>query len=326
MPDNLIPSPGLSLSGLRSPQSEMYSQIAIVGSGALGMLYGAQLALAGRDVRFLMRSDLPHVREHGIRLVANGATRTLRPAAAFATTEEIGAVDLVFVLLKTTSNGELARLLPPLLHARTVVVTLQNGLGNEEWLASLVGPERVVGGLCYLAANRTAPGEVTCNYPGTMTIAEVGSPASPRARAIADMFKLAGVDCTAADNLLSARWHKLIWNIAFNGLTIVAGGVTTDKILNSPTLTARARALMNEVAAAARALGYEMSEEFVRAQIDRTPALGPYRPSTLTDFLAGREIELEAIWGEPLRRGQAAGVAMPELARLYAELKQARAV
>ncbi|MDB6128310.1 MAG: 2-dehydropantoate 2-reductase [Verrucomicrobia bacterium] len=304
----------------------MFSKVAIVGSGALGMLYGAQLALAGRNVRFLMRSDLAQVREHGIRLVANGAVRTLMPVAAFGSTGEIGPVDLVFVLLKTTANHELARLLPPLLHARTVVVTLQNGLGNEEWIASLVGRERVVGGLCYIAANRTAPGEVTCNYPGTMTIAEVDGPSSPRTRAIAEMFRGAGVNCAAEDNLPSARWHKLVWNVAFNGLTVAAGGVTTDQIVSSPALTARARALMDEVAAAAGALGYPISGSFVKEQIDRTPGLGPYRPSTLVDFLAGREIELEAIWGEPLRRGQAAGVAMPELARLYAELKSAAAI
>jgi 2-dehydropantoate 2-reductase len=123
--------------------------------------------------------------------------------------------------------------------------------------------------------------------------------------------------------LARARWHKLVWNIPFNGLTVAMGGITTDKIVQSRELTTRARALMDEVARAARALGHPISDAFVAAQIDRTPGLGAYAPSTLVDFLAGREIELEAIWGEPLRRGQAAGVAMPELARLYGELKAA---
>ena len=301
----------------------MSSKIAIVGSGALGTFYGARLMLAGRDVRFLMRSDLAVVQKQGIRLIENGSSRTISPVAAFGSSSGIGPVDLVVVALKTTANAVLARILPPLLHERTIVLTLQNGLGNEEWIASLIGKERVVGGLCYIAVNRTAPGEVTCLYPGTMVIGEMDGPASDRARAIAAMFKDAGINSAAEDSLVGARWHKLVWNVAFNGLTVVSGGVTTDKIVGSPEHTARARALMNEIAAAARALGHEITDEFVEAQITRTPGLGPYQPSTLIDFLAGREIELEAIWGEPLRRGQAAGVAMPELTRLYSDLKQA---
>jgi 2-dehydropantoate 2-reductase len=301
----------------------MYSSIAIVGSGAIGTFYGARLALAGGSVRFLMRSDLVAVRAHGIRLIEGEGIRTLSPVAAFGTTEEIGPVDLVFITLKTTANGELARLLPPLLHARTFVVTLQNGLGNEERVAAITGPGRVMGGLCYIAANRTAPGEITCRYPGSMVLGELAGPALDRTRAVAALFTAAGIRCSTEDSLTQARWRKLVWNVAFNGLAVAGGGITTDRILASPALVARARALMDEVAGAARALGHEISESFIQEQITRTPAIGAYQPSTLVDFLAGRELELEAIWGEPLRRGQAAGVAMPELGRLYAELKKA---
>lgn len=300
-----------------------FKSIAIVGSGAIGTFYGARLALAGGQVRFLMRRDLAAVRAHGIRLIEGEGTRTLSPVAAFGTTEEIGPVDLVFITLKTTANPELARLLPPLLHAGTVVVTLQNGLGNEERVAAIVGAGRVMGGLCYIAANRTAPGEITCRYPGSIVLGELAGPALDRTRAVASRFAAAGVRCTTEDSLAQARWRKLVWNVAFNGLAVAGGGITTDRILASPALAARVRALMDEVAGAARALGHEIPESFIREQITRTPALGAYQPSTLVDFLAGRELELEAIWGEPLRRGQTAGVAMPELGRLYAELKKA---
>ena len=300
-----------------------FKAIAIVGSGAIGTFYGARLALAGGRVRFLMRSDLAAVRARGIRLIEGEGTRTLSPVAAFGTPEEIGPVDLVLVTLKTTANGELSRLLPPLLHANTVVVTLQNGLGNEEWIAAITGPGRVLGGLCYIAANRTAPGEITCRYPGSIVLGELAGPALERTRAVAALFTAAGVRCSTEDSPAQARWRTLVWNVPFNGLAVAAGGITTDRILASPDLTARARVLMDEVAGAARALGHEIPESFIQDQITRTPAIGAYQPSTLVDFLAGRELELEAIWGEPLRRGRAAGVAMPELARLYTELKQA---
>lgn len=307
---------------MSSPADTRIGKIAVVGTGAIGMYYGARLALAGDDVRFLMRRDREHARAHGLRIVGRDRTDALRPAAAYATAEEIGPVDVVLVALKTTANGELARLLPPLLHADSVVLTLQNGLGNEELLASLVGAERTLGGLCFVALNRTAPGEVTCYHPGSVTLGEFGRPAQARTRALAERFSRAGVRCTAVDDLAGARWRKLVWNIPFNGLSIAAGGLTTDRILADSGLAHEVRALMDEVAEAARRFGHDVPEKFIQGQIDVTPPMGPYAPSSLVDFRAGREVEVEPIWGEPLRRAQAAGLAMPRLALLHALLRQ----
>ncbi len=301
----------------------MFSRIAIVGAGAIGMYYGAKLAFVGADVSFLMRSDLATVRARGSLLLheKNGATE-LRPVAAFGSPEEIGPVDLVIVTLKTTANGELARLLPPLAGSHTVLLTLQNGLGSDEQLAALFGAERVMGGLAFIAATRTAPGEVTCYHPGSIALGEFGRPPAGRTRALAAQFEAAGVIVRVVENLFSARWHKLVWNIPFNGLAIAAGGITTDRICADPALAAEVRALMAEVQQAAGRLGFVIPGEFLRQQFDVTPPMGAYQPSSLVDFLAGREVEVEAIWGEPLRCAQAAGVSMPRLAALYMQLKK----
>src|SRR5262249_17536245 len=93
------------------------------------------------------------------------------------------------------------------------------------------------------------------------------------------------------------------------------------RILADPTLAKEVRALMDEVAGAARHFGFTVEEKFIQQQIDLTPPMGPYKPSSLVDFLAGREVEIEAIWGEPLRRAQAAGLPMPRLEQLYGQLR-----
>jgi 2-dehydropantoate 2-reductase len=302
--------------------SDLIEKIAIVGAGAIGGYYGARLALAGADVRFLMRSDLAAVQPHGLTLRERDGIRRLEQVAAFATTAEIGPVDVVLVALKTTANATLPKILPPLLGERTIVVTLQNGLGNEEFLASFAGADRILGGLCFIAVTREAPGElIGYHTPGAITLGEFGRPAAARTRALAELFRRAGVNCGAVDNLAEARWRKLVWNIPFNGLAIAAGGITTDRILADATLAAEVRALMDEVARAGRHFGYDVPENFLRSQIEVTPPMGPYKPSSLVDFLAGREVELEAIWGEPLRRAQAAGLAMPRLASLHERLR-----
>jgi 2-dehydropantoate 2-reductase len=258
----------------------------------------------------------------GLTLREKDATRRLERVAAFASTAEIGAVDLVIVALKTTSNAALPALLPPLIGGNTAVLTLQNGLGNEELIASLVGEQRVLGGLCYIGVTRERPGVIVgFHTPGKMAFGEYRRPAGDRVRAVAKMFADFGVGTRVVDNLAEARWQKLIWNVPFNGLSIAAGAIPTDRILADPTIQAQVRPLMDEIAAAARHFGYRVSEEFIQAQIDITPGMGAYRPSSLVDYLAGRKVEVEAIWGEPLRQAQAAGLAMPRLAELYRTLK-----
>ncbi len=302
--------------------SGTFSRIAIVGAGAIGTYYGVRLGLAGADVRFLLRGDLDAVRARGTMAIHEKEhTLTLRPAQVFGSAEEIGRVDLVVVTLKTTANEALARLLPPLLGDATAVLTLQNGLGSDEAIAAQIGAERVLGGLAFIASTRTAPGEVTCYHPGSITLGEFGRPAGERTRVLAEQFSTAGVKINVVDDLLAARWHKLVWNIPFNGLAIVAGGITTDRICADAELAARVRRLMAEVQRAAAAFGIAITDEFCRGQFEVTPPMGAYRPSSLVDFLAGREVEIEAIWSEPLRRAQGAGVAMPELEKLHAEIR-----
>lgn len=299
-----------------------FPKIAIVGSGAIGIYYGVRLGLRGAEIRFLLRSDLDAVRTRGALTIhdEHGAT-DLRPVAVSGSTQEIGPVDLVIVTLKTTANAQLASMLPPLIGENTAVLTMQNGLGADEQIAAIVGAERVMGALAFIASTRTAPGEVTCYHHGSVTLGEFGRPPQPRTHALAEQFRAAGVRISVVENLAEARWRKLVWNVPFNGLAIAAGGMTTDKICADPKLAARVHALMKEVQAAAAAFGFSIPDEFLRRQFDVTPPMGPYRPSSLVDYLAGREVEIESIWGEPLRRAKAAGAAVPELERLYLTLK-----
>jgi 2-dehydropantoate 2-reductase len=298
-----------------------FQNIAIVGTGAIGGYYGARLARQGADVRFLARSDLSALQNNGITVRLPDESWTVNPVQAFRSPQEIGPCDLVIVSLKATANRVLAELIPPLLHSSTAILTLENGLGSDELLAEKFGAERVIGGLCFICVNRVGPGELWCQQPGSVSFAEFERPAGERVRAVAQLFSAAGIKVAISDHLSALRWRKLVWNVPFNGLSIAAGGVTTDRILADPELEKRVRQLMAEVIAAAGALGCAIPPDFIDQQIRTTRAMSAYRPSSLIDFQAGRAVEVEAIWGEPLRRAQAAGVAMPNLAALYGELK-----
>jgi 2-dehydropantoate 2-reductase len=297
-------------------------KIAIVGSGAIGTYYGVKLAHAGSDVHFLMRGDLNSIRSDGIFVRGQGENFRIAKVNCYNSTEEIGPCDLVIVAVKATSNADLVDLIPPLLRDRTMLLTLQNGLGNEEFLAENFGVERILGGLCFIAVHRHSKTEVERYAYGQVILGEFGGPAQPRTHEIANQFNRASVRCTVTDDLARERWRKLIWNIPFNGLSIVAGRIDTGAIVGDKNLRQLARALMDEVIAAANKCGHALPRDAWREHMTRAEKMAGFKPSTLVDWENGKPLEIEPIWGEPLRRVVAAGGQMPRTEMIYALLRQ----
>ncbi len=297
-------------------------RIAIIGSGALGCYYGARLVKAGNDVHFLVRTGRAAIMARGIRVKTPTERFHVKKVQTHATTTEIGPCDLVIVSVKATANSALAKLLPPLMGPDTIVLTLQNGLGVEEPVAEVVGGEHVLGAICFIGSTRTAPGVINCSFPGLVMLGEFGRPAQARTREVAKLFEAAGVKCEAQDNLEELRWKKLVWNVPFNGLAIAAGGITTDVIMADEGLRLLARRLMEEILEAAAKFGHAIPRTFMDLQFDRTAKLGKYEPSSLIDYHAGRAIEIEEIWGEPVRRAKSVGVPVPRLETLYWLIKR----
>jgi 2-dehydropantoate 2-reductase len=296
-------------------------RIAVVGSGAIGCYYGAKLAYFGRDVHFLMRGDVEEVRRFGLRIRGKGENLRVAKVQHHPSTEQIGPCDLALIAVKATSNGDLLKLIPPLLHKTTILLTLQNGFGNEEFLAENFGEERVLGGLCFVCVNRVSRGLIEHYDHGHVAIGEYDRCPQPRTHDVAWQFKRSGVVCGVVENLALERWRKLVWNVPFNGLSVTAGGIDTAAILSDDQLRSECLGLMDEVIVAANKCGFLLPAAAALEQVKRTELMGAYKPSTLIDFQAGRPLEIEAIWGEPLRRAAAAGARTPRLHELYEKLR-----
>ncbi len=297
-------------------------RIAIIGTGAIGGYYGAMLAKAGNDVHFLLRNDYATVHENGIRVdFAKGENFTLYPVNAYKSSADIGVVDIVLIAVKATANDQLTDLIKPLIGENTWLVTMQNGMGNADHLAKLFGAERVLAAICFISLNRIAPGHIYNLFNGYLSVAEFQGTPSPRTAVLKKLFEGAGIKCDELPSLDETLWRKLCWNVPFNGLTIAAGGVTTDVIVNSEELSDLARKLMLELQSAAAAFGHTIPDEFIEKQFTLTRKMGAYKPSSLIDFLEKRPVEIEPIWGEPLHRGTAKNIPMPRLEMLYRLIK-----
>ena len=299
-------------------------RIAIVGSGAVGCFYGGKLLDAGFDVNFLMRSDLNHVAQVGLRIESKqGADLFLPHPSVYGDTKEIGPCDLVIIALKATDNGAFNKLIAPLIRKETVLLTLQNGLGNEYSLAELFGDHRVMGGLCFVCLNRTSPGVIRHVAEGRVAVGEYSREVASRTTHIRLLFQRAGIPCKESQCLMTERWRKLVWNIPFNGLSIVSGSSDTASILADRTLCLRARELMREVIQIARICGYDLPMSMVDEQIALTRGMGKYQPSSVIDYTKGNRVEVEAIWGNALRAGLEAGAKVGLIEKLYQEILDA---
>ena len=295
--------------------------IAIVGSGAVGSYYGGRLAAANEDVHFLVRSGLEELREGGLTVESVAGDFVVERPQVFDSTSAIGPVDLVIVAWKATANDHCQDVISPLLHEDTAILTLQNGLGNTERLAELFGEQRVLGGLCFVCINRVRAGLIHHLAKGLVTIGEFSGGVSARLRDLEERFTAAGIECRAVEDLAAAQWAKLVWNVPFNGLCIAEGGITTRELLSQERGEQEVRALMQEVIAAASALGKEIPAEMIDQQVAATIEMGAYRPSSMIDYLERRDVELEAIWEEPLRRAQAVGAKLPHWEHLQERIR-----
>jgi 2-dehydropantoate 2-reductase len=274
-----------------------------------------------------MRRDYHAVRVGGLKVTSPDGDFTVANPKVVLSSEEIGPVDWVLCALKATSIEEALELVRPCVRADTRIVVLMNGLGIEERFAEWFDPERIFGGLAFTCVNRGKPGYVHHLAYGPVTLGHFQN-CPGELQAAVSLWAQSRVQITASPSLLCARWEKLCWNIPFNGLVVVAGGVTTDRIVGDAGLRNAARTVMEEVIAAGNADIVAHSEDarldgtmVVDRMFALTDTMGDYRPSTMIDFVEGRPMEVEAMFGEPLRRAQSLGVATPQLALLTALMR-----
>lgn len=296
---------------------------AIVGSGAVGGYYGARLAHAGCDAHFLLHSDYEHARAHGLRVESKDGDFSIAEPHVYNDTATMPVCDVVMVALKSTHNHLLAHLLPPLVGPATTVLLMQNGLGEEEKIAAITSnpfPGAIVGGLAFLCSHKIGPAHIRQLDYGHVRLGAFDTPGVPDAmRAIGEDLERAGISVVLEDDLQLARWKKLVWNIPYNGLSVTLDAMT-DRIMADADSRALAIALMHEVVAGAAACGCAIEPEFIQRMIDHTDQMVPYEPSMKLDYDAGRPLELDAIYANPLDAAGRGGIDLPEIHKLYNQL------
>lgn len=296
-------------------------KIAVMGAGAVGGYFGGLLAKGGLDVTFIARGKhLEAIKDHGLEIKSSRGDFTVK-AKATSDPKEIGPVELILFCVKSYDTEAATRQCLPMMKDHTVILSLQNGVDNEEKIAAIVGERGVLGGVAYIGAGIVEPGVICHNAEGRIVFGEMQGGISDRVKRLEQTFREAGFPAEVSSNIRAILWGKLCWNATFNALNTLVGG-EVKILMERPETRTLARQVMEEVRAVAVANGVPLPKDLIERLLKWTDtAAAEMRTSTRQDLEAGKPLEVEALNGVVVRKGQAAGVPTPYNFALYALLK-----
>jgi 2-dehydropantoate 2-reductase len=291
-------------------------RILIVGAGALGGLVGAFLTRAGEDVTLLeinpARARLLQSQGLEISQVGVGETTSV-PVSVVTTVADLAPFDLVFIAVKTYQTADAVRGSVSATHPGTLFLSMQNGIGNGEVIAELVGAERVLCGLTYHSVQHRGPGRVQFRAGiKPIQIAPFQGEVTPELEAIGAMFRHAGLDTNIVPDIDHAVWQKLLHNAVINPVSAITG-LTCREILGDDDLLAFMRDLCDEIVAVMRARGIPIvdEEDPFRPLMGSLQALGANRPTMWQDLIRGVRTEVDALNGAVVAEADRLGLAVP---------------
>lgn len=302
-------------------------RVGVVGAGAMGCLFGALLVLAGHETWMLCRRPAlaEQLEAEGIRYERDGVTRRARVRAT-ADPRAASPLDLALVMVKSHATADAARSLLPALGPSTWVLTLQNGIGNAEVLAAVLGRARVLAGVSAQGATLLGPGHVRHAGFGPTAVTDLDGGATERARWAAELLTAAGIMTEVAGDLAPLVWGKLIVNTALNPLTALTGRCNGEVI--EPPLGSLFDDLARETARVAAAAGVRLPfDDPVAHARAIAVATAANRSSMLQDIEQGRPTEIGALNEAVVAEGARLGVPTPlnrALSVLIRDLEQRR--
>ncbi len=294
-----------------------------MGAGGTGGFFGGLLARAGEDVTFVARGPhLEAIRDRGLTVRSRLAGDFNLAVKATDDPKEAGPADLVLFCVKAYDTASAAKLIVPVVTEDTMVLSVQNGIDNEERIAEVVGEEAILGAVAYVSSVIEAPGVIAQKGgPGRIIFGELGGGSSPRTQRLLSTLKRAGIAAELHSDVKVALWEKFVFICAANGLTALTR-LPLGPILANPETRDLLRSTMEEVDSIARAVGIRLPENTVDQHLRFTGGLEPsVRGSLYYDLEAGRRLELEALNGTVVRLGRQHGIPTPSNWAIYAALR-----
>ncbi|MBI4268815.1 MAG: 2-dehydropantoate 2-reductase [Candidatus Rokubacteria bacterium] len=296
--------------------------IVVMGAGGVGGYFGGKLLRSGARVTMVARgAHLEALVHGGLRVRSSVEGESLTRPVAVASLVGRPPADAVLFCVKSYDTEAAAAALRPVVGPDTAVLSLQNGVDNEEKIDAVLGPGHALGGAAYVFAIIEAPGVVAHRFGGRIVLGELDGRASPRAERLRDALARAGISVELSTTIRRVLWEKYLFICAQAGTTAVTRS-PMGVVRATPETWRLYRLLLDELAALARAAGVGLAAGAVETIVEAAAAIAPEATSSLHhDLLAGRRLELEALHGHAVRLAERLGVAVPSVFAVYAALK-----
>ncbi len=304
----------------------MSKKILVIGAGAIGSFYGGKLAQAGAEVSTISRSDFDVVKKNGIAVKSCLGDFHFSPQKTLRDVADYGEKpDFILVATKVLPEISVPDLIRPVLAAHTSIILLQNGIHIENEIAKSFPQQHLISALAFVCVSKIAAGKIHHQDYGRLIVGDFPCDfprgISAKSLELVELWKKSGVPVEVSENIQTERWKKLVWNAAFNPISVLFGGLDTKKILENEEAKNLVENVMREVCILAEIDGCKLPENIVKKNIEMTQKMTPYKTSMLLDFEAKRKMEVEAILGNVVRFAEMKNIAVPHLARVYALLK-----
>ncbi len=289
-------------------------KIAIIGAGAMGCLFGAKLAEREENQVFLIdivKENTEAITRHGIKIEEEGSVSTYQKVNATTDGAQVGICDLVILFVKSTSTLEAIQKNRMLFDSNTCALTLQNGLGNVEFLSNELGPLSVLAGTTAHGATFLGAGIVRHAGKGKTIIGNVSGNQLDRIETIAKVLNDAGIDTAISDNPNGVIWDKLLVNVGINALTAI-GRIENGKLLEMKESCKLLEEAVSEGHAISKAKGIQLHyKDPINHTKEICMATATNKSSMLQDILNKRQTEIDMINGAIVREGQSLGIKTP---------------
>ncbi|PKG26135.1 2-dehydropantoate 2-reductase [Cytobacillus horneckiae] len=299
----------------------MEMKIGVAGAGAVGSFFGGLLAANNNDVTFLARGDHYHtLKESGLTII-KGEEKIAVTGHFTIDILDLADSDIVLFCVKAIDTIEMANKLAAILNKEAKILTMQNGVDNEEYLIKIFGENRVLSAATYVQAAIDTPGTVRQSSSFYLMVGELAQSAKASCEMIVQLFSNASIDARHAENILETKWSKFLWNITFNPLTAITGA-KVGEILDNQQLKKTAEEICKEAVMVANCKGIKvdiekaMNKIFSRAEFART-----HQTSMLQDRLKGKRMEVESMCGYLVKQANEMNLATPVVHTIYSILK-----
>lgn len=291
----------------------------IIGAGAIGTFYGSKLSQVGDQIIIWSRNDSEIIAKNGYKIKSYMGDYVFNPYLVIKNLHDLREdIDFIIVSTKVLPDIDIVGLISKVIKKNTAIIIIQNGIHIEKNIADKFSSNQIISALAFIGVSRTNPNEINHQEYGKLIFGNYNNIDSIAINYFANSLEKSGLEILLSSNILSERWKKLIWNGAFNPLSVVLGKKNTQQILENNLAIDLAKNIMQEIVMLAKHDGCSFEDDIIDKNILATKKMSPYKTSMLLDYEANRPMEIQAIIGNAVKFAQSKSLSIPYLSTIYA--------